>query len=244
MLDFLAPYFPGPLRPFADRLSVAAPDARAGQPWATEALARMSRTTGCADLRPLAAAWFRDYTKAVLPGALVAAAVHRRRLPFDRAVLQVAEDGWLGQLALPDDGVPAPAGASLPAILSPLLDHMRHVVAALGTAGRVSPRLLWCTGGVAASGIARQLAVHPALKAGVRDDVMTWIRRAESADGFPNPLYGAFRPGAEPGIPGVAPVRRICCLNYRLPAEGHCGTCPRVAVSPGDLATGATATTS
>lgn len=246
MLPFLAPYFPGPLRPFADRLCLAAPADAVPQPWVTEALARAAQALGCADRRPLAAAWFRDYTKAVLPGALVAAAVYRRRLPFDRASLQLAANGYLGRLNLPDDGEQAPAGTPLPALLSPLVHvEMPKVVAALAAAARVPERLLWCTGGVAATGIARQVAVHPALSAGAREEVLAWIGHAVSADGLANPLHGAFRPGAEPGVPGVAPVRRICCLSYRLPAEGHCGTCPRVAVSAARpaRAIGATATT-
>ncbi len=246
MIDFLAPFFTGALRPYAERLHVAAQAQTPRADWAVECLARLSQATRCADLRALAAAWFRDYTMAVVPGALVAAAVHRRRLPFDRAVPRIAQEGWLESLVLPDGG--EPAVTTLPALLSPLMNrHLPDVVAALATAGRVSQRLLWCTGGVAASGIARQLAAHPALDAAGRAEVLAWIDHAVSADGYPNPLHGAFRAGMEPGSPGIAPVRRICCLNYRLPAGEHCGTCPRVAVNPvpndPSRATAATATT-
>ncbi|EHP38548.1 reductase [Cupriavidus basilensis OR16] len=72
---------------------------------------------------------------------------------------------------------------------------------------------------MAAAGIARQLAAHPVLTPAQRAEVLAWIDAPVSIDGFANPFHGAFRPGAEPGQPGVAPVRRICCLNYRLPGE-------------------------
>jgi len=233
MLDFLAPFFTGPLRPFGERLHArGAPTTQAA--WTAEALARCARTLACDDSRALAAAWFRDYTKAVLPGALVAATVFRRRLPFDRASIEIGEDGHLAALRLVDVG--ERTEQSLPALLLPLMGrHLPQVVDALSAASRASHRLLWCTGGVAAHGIARQLAAHPALGAERRDELLAWIGNGVSADGYQNPLYGAFRTGTEPGIasskPGVAPVRRICCLSYRLADEGHCGTCPRRAGS-------------
>lgn len=41
-------------------------------------------------------------------------------------------------------------------------------------------------------------------------------------DGCPNPLYtGACRAAATGG-----PVRRVCCLRYRLTGFGYCGDCP------------------
>ncbi|SPS00120.1 siderophore-iron reductase FhuF [Cupriavidus taiwanensis] len=237
MIALLAPFFAGPLRPFAERLSIAAQSAQppfsAAAPdrsGADACLASLAQALGCDDRRALAAAWFRDYTLAVLPGALVAATLHRRSLPFDHPALawQVAADGRLARLMLPDDG--APAAGTLPRLLSPLLArHLPQVVAAFAAAARVSPRLLWCTGGVAAAGVARQLAAHPALAAAQRAEVQAWSGHAVSDDGFGNPFHGAFRPGAEPGLPGVAAVRRICCLNHRLPGEGYCGTCPLVA---------------
>ncbi|SOY92542.1 siderophore-iron reductase; Uncharacterized Fe-S protein [Cupriavidus taiwanensis] len=237
MIALLAPFFTGPLRPFGERLAIAAqsaqPSVRAmalDRSWADACLASLAQALGCDDRRALAAAWFRDYTLAVLPGALVAATLHRRSLPFDHPAVrwQGAADGRLARLVLPDDG--APAAATLPCLLSPLLvRHLPQVVAAFAAAARVSPRLLWCTGGVAAAGVARQLAAHPALAAAPRAELLAWSGNAVSADGFGNPFHGAFRPGAEPGLPGVAAVRRICCLNHRLPGEGYCGTCPLVA---------------
>ncbi|WP_373376867.1 siderophore-iron reductase FhuF [Cupriavidus nantongensis] len=237
MIPLLAPFFAGPLRPFGERLSIAA---QSSQPslnaaaldrgWADTCLVKSAQALGCDDRRALAAAWFRDYTLAVLPGALVAATLHRRSLPFDHPALgwQVAADGRLASVALPDDGTPATG--TLPRLLSPLLGrHLPQVVAAFAAAARVSPRLLWCTGGVAAAGVARQLAAHPALVAAQRAEVLAWSGHAVSADGFGNPFHGAFRPEAEPGLPGVTAVRRICCLNHRLPGEGYCGTCPLVA---------------
>lgn len=243
MLDFLAPFFTGPLRPFGDRLHAGGvPTTHAA--WPAEALARCARTMACDDPRALAAAWFRDYTKAVLPGALVAATVFRRRLPFDTAGIEIGDDGRLAALRLFDVG--ERTEESLPALLSPLMDaHLPQVVAALSVASRASQRLLWCTGGVSAHGIARQLAAHPALGVERRAELLAWIGNGVSADGYQNPLHGAFRPGTEPGTPGVAPVRRVCCLSYRLPGEGHCGTCPRVAAIAArrERATDATATT-
>ncbi|WP_232346700.1 siderophore-iron reductase FhuF [Cupriavidus taiwanensis] len=237
MIPILAPFFTGPLRPFAERLALGAQSAlppvsaaALDRSWADACLARLAQALGCDDRRALAAAWFRDYTLAVLPGALVAAALHRRSLPFDDPALEWkgAADGRLASLVLPDDG--APETGTLPRLLSPLLgQHLPQVVAAFAAAARVSPRLLWCTGGVAASGVARQLAAHPALAAAQRAEVLAWNGNAMSADGFANPFHGAFRPGAAPGLPGVAPVRRVCCLNHRLPGEGYCGTCPLVA---------------
>ncbi|SCB31176.1 siderophore-iron reductase FhuF [Cupriavidus alkaliphilus] len=237
MIALLAPFFAGPLRPFGERLTIATqpaqPSASAAaldHSWADACLASLAQALGCNDRRALAAAWFRDYTLAVLPGALVAATLHRRSLPFDHPALgwQVAADGRLARLLLPDDGTPA--AATLPRLLSPLLArHLPQVVAAFAVAARVSPRLLWCTGGVAAAGIARQLAAHPGLAAAQKEEVLAWSGNAVSADGFGNPFHGAFRPGAEPWLPGVAAVRRICCLNHRLPGEGYCGTCPLVA---------------
>ncbi|PZX20526.1 siderophore-iron reductase; Uncharacterized Fe-S protein [Cupriavidus phytorum] len=235
MIPLLAPFFAGPLRPFGERLSIAAqpaqPSLSAAAPGlADTCLAKLAQALGCDDRRALAAAWFRDYTLAVLPGALVAATLHRRRLPFDHPALgwQVAADGRVTSLVLPDDGTPATG--TLPCLLAPLLArHLPQVVAAFAGAARVSPRLLWCTGGVAAAGVARQLAAHPALAAAQRAELLAWSGHAVSADGFGNPFHGAFRPGAEPGLPGVTAVRRICCLNHRLPDEGYCGTCPLVA---------------
>lgn len=238
MIPLLAPFFAGPLRPFGERLAIAAQapaqpsisTAALDRAWADACLASLAQALGCEDRRALAAAWFRDYTLAVLPGALVAATLHRRRLPFDHPAVrwQGAADGRLASLVLPDDGTPA--AATLPRLLSPLLGrHLPQVVAAFAAAARISPRLLWCTGGVAAAGVAHQLAAHPGLAAAQKREVVGWSGCAVSADGFGNPFHGAFRPGAEPGLPGVAPVRRVCCLNYRLPGEGHCGTCPRVA---------------
>ncbi|WP_354683431.1 siderophore-iron reductase FhuF [Cupriavidus necator] len=243
MIALLAPFFAGPLRPFGERLAIAGEGAVQPSPlaaaaldrqWAAGCLDRSARTLGCDDRRALAAAWFRDYTLAVLPGALAAAALHRRSLPFGHPGVSWhgAADGRLASLVLPDAG--KPQRATLAAQLAPLLDgHLPQVVAALAAAARVSPRLLWCTGGVAAAGVARQLAAHPALAAPQyverRAEVLAWIEHAVSADGFANPFHGAFRPGAGPEAPGVVPVRRNCCLNYRLPGEGQCGTCPRVA---------------
>lgn len=244
MIDFLAPFFAGPLRPYAERLALAgaagsepfgvmARGASLDAGWAAECLARASRASDCEDLRALAAAWFRDYTMAVLPGALVAATLHRRGLTFDAdaVVWCGAANGWLAMLVLPDGG--EASGATLAALLSPLVNaHLPRVVAAFSVAARVSQRLLWCTGGVATAGIARQLAAHPVLTPAQRAEVLAWIDAPVSIDGFANPFHGAFRPGAEPGQPCVAPVRRICCLNYRLPGEGHCGTCPRTVPTP------------
>lgn len=238
MIALLAPFFAGPLRPFAERLAVDAHTAAhpsidavsLDRAWAAACLASLAQALACDDRRALAAAWFRDYTLAVLPGALVAAALHRRSLPFDDPAVrwQGAADGRLARLVLPDDG--APAAGTLSRLLSPLLGrHLPQVVAAFAAAARVSPRLLWCTGGVAAAGVARQLAVHPDLVAAQKAEVLAWSGNAVCADGFGNPLHGAFRPGAEPGLPGVPAVRRICCLNHRLPGEGYCGTCPLVA---------------
>ncbi|WP_420997404.1 siderophore-iron reductase FhuF [Cupriavidus sp. 30B13] len=240
MIASLAPFFAGALRPFGERVGIAAagaPQAAAaggslwlgafGQPQARDCLARQARALGCDDLRALAAAWFRDYTLALLPSALVAAALLRRRLPFDapRAAWHGAADGLLACLLLPHEGERLPV--PLPALLAPLVNtHLPDVVAALSAAAKVSPRLLWCTGGVAAAGVARQLAAHPALGAPARAEVAAWIGQAVSDGGIANPYHGAFRPGREPGTPGVAPLRRICCLNHRLPGEGHCGTCP------------------
>ncbi|SOZ10562.1 siderophore-iron reductase FhuF [Cupriavidus taiwanensis] len=237
MIPLLAPFFTGPLRPFGERLSIAAQTAQPSvstaaldHSWADACLVKLAQALNCDDRRALAAAWFRDYTLAVLPGALVAATLHRRSLPFDDPALEWegAPDGRLARLVLADDGTPATA--TLPRLLSPLLArHLPQVVAAFASAARVSPRLLWCTGGVAAAGVARQLGAHPTLAAAQRAEVVAWSSNAVSADGFSNPFHGAFRPGAEPGLPGVAAVRRICCLNHRLPGEGYCGTCPLVA---------------
>ncbi|WP_066742896.1 siderophore-iron reductase FhuF [Cupriavidus sp. D384] len=243
MLDFLAPFFTGPLRPFGERLHAGGALTMQAA-WPAEALARCAQTMACDDPRALAAAWFRDYTKAVLPGALVAAAVFRRRLPFEGAGIEIGDDGRLAALRLADVGVSTEE--SLPALLSPLMDaHLPLLVDALAVASRASPRLLWCTGGVSAHGIARQLAAHPALGAKRRAELLAWIGNGKSADGYQNPLHGAFRPSTEPGTPGVAPLRRVCCLGYRLPNEGHCGTCPRVAAIAArrERATDATATT-
>ncbi|MBY4899195.1 siderophore-iron reductase FhuF [Cupriavidus sp. AU9028] len=267
MIPLLAPFFSGPLRPYGERVSLAnAPYLAAVSPaldmqqsgldrqWASACLHRFGQARACSDAPALAAAWFRDYTLALLPSALVAAARHRHSLPFDAAQLrwQGDEDGRLLRIVLPHDGAGAGEGLRaamrprLPALLSPLLGmHLPIVAAALADAARVAPRLLWCTAGVAADGVARHLAAHPALGEAARAEIWAWMREPRSADGLRNPFHGAFRPGAEPGVPGVAPVRRICCLNYRLPAGGLCGTCPRNRLSPGVLpyggASGATA---
>ncbi|MCO4863221.1 siderophore-iron reductase FhuF [Cupriavidus sp. WGlv3] len=237
MIPLLAPFFTGPLRPFGERLSIAAQSAHPplstaalDRSWADACLASLAQALSCNDRRALAAAWFRDYTLAILPGTLVAATLHRRGLPFDHPALawQAAPDGRLATLVLPDDG--APAAGTLPRLLSPLLiQHLPQVVTAFAAAAGISPRLLWCTGGVAAAGVARQLAAHPTLAAAQRAEVLAWSSNAVSADGFGNPFHGAFRPGAEPGVPGVTAVRRICCLNHRLPGERYCGTCPLMA---------------
>lgn len=250
MIASLAPFFAGALRPFGERVGVAAaarPAAPAGgapwqgafgQPQARDCLARQARALGCGDLRALAAAWFRDYTLALLPSALVAAALLRRQLPFDapQAIWHGAADGLLACLLLPDEG--ECRQAPLPDLLAPLVSaHLPGVVAALSAVAKVSPRLLWCTGGVAAAGVARQLAAHPALGAPARVEVAAWIGQAVSDGGIANPYHGAFRPGREPGTPGVAPLRRICCLNHRLPGEGHCGTCPLPQARAGKMET-------
>lgn len=257
MIPLLAPFFSGPLRPYGERVCLKdAPYAAAALPaldtpqsgldrqWATACLDRFAHARACSDAPALAAAWFRDYTLALLPSALVAAARHRHSLPFDAAQLrwQGDEDGRLLRIVLPHDGaiegdgLRAARPPGLPALLSPLLGmHLAIVASALADSARVAPRLLWCTAGVAAHGVARHLAAHPALGVAARAEISAWMREPLSTDGLRNPFHGAFRPGAEPGVPGVAPVRRICCLNYRLPEGGLCRTCPRSRLSPGAL---------
>jgi hypothetical protein len=54
--------------------------------------------------------------------------------------------------------------------------------------------------------------------------------RRHRPDGSLNPFHAPVRHGDEPAE--SQPVRRQCCLLYRLAGEGCCRTCPRLAPQP------------
>jgi hypothetical protein len=93
--------------------------------------------------------------------------------------------------------------------------HLVPLAAALGSAHRVSERLLWGNAGSALAGSVRM--IDRWARAGGRPDVAERAR-ALAAGLFAHPdLSGTLDPATG--------RRRSCCLYYRLPGGGLCGDC-------------------
>lgn len=217
------PYFPGPLRVYGEGVESlpAPPQALSGALLADpEAVAAMVRgygaSLGATDLPALASWWARRYCVAIVPPVLVAAVVLECTLPVALAEIEVSlgRDSRVDRIHIPArrPSVGADFGASLDALAQ---TNLAPVFAALGSL-RVSPRVLWSHAAEFVQYVGDALRTHPAVDPARRAALTAWLRTNPR---FP-PAY--HHPAAASG----KRVRRVCCLNYRLPGEPYCGVCP------------------
>lgn len=227
------PLLPGPHAPLVESL-VPLPAAGAlpaslllEQDGAAALIEAARRHRPGAELRALASLWSRWYFVKLIPPVLACGVLAGRRLPLAPAETAVVlgADGMPRAIALPHAGEVA-SDTDPFALFAPLVRvHVAAVVESIAAHVRLAPRILWNNAAVYADWALRRMAEEPdrpraaAMRALALVDAPTW------PDGSSNPFHAPVRHARGPD--GPRRIRRQCCLLYRLPGEGCCGTCPR-----------------
>ena len=234
MLPELAPFFPGPLRPYGEGLTArpAPPDAKPGARLAdidgiAELVRGYGKALGATDLPALASWWTRRYCLAIVPPVLVSAVVLERALPvsLDAIEVSLARDCRAERIHIGDtrtvighDFVVA-IDLLVRQNLAPIFQAMAPL--------RASPRVLWSHAAEFVQTVGEVLCGHPAVEASRRAALAEWLANAGALGPAYRPLTPRQLPSKQASIDGDARrVRRVCCLNYRLPGEDYCGVCP------------------
>lgn len=237
MLPELAPFFPGPLRAYGEGLTAlpAPPEARPGARLAEiEGIAELVRGYGVAlgatDLPALASWWTRRYCLAIVPPVLVAAVVLERALPVALGDIDVslARDCRAERIHIGD--ARTVVGHDFVVAMDLLVRHNLAPIFQAMAPLRASPRVLWSHAAEFVQTVGQALCGHPAVDPARRDALAHWLANA----GALGPAYRHLPPiaVADGGDGHARRVRRVCCLNYRLPDEDYCGVCPLTCTNP------------
>lgn len=225
MLPELSPFFPGPLRAYGEALTAdpAPPEAISGAALAdVDTMAALVRaygdTLGAGHLPALASWWARRYCLAVVPAVLVSAVVLERALPIALADIDVslARDARVDRIHIGParTAIGHDFALAIDALVQTNLTPVFHAMAPL----RASPRVLWSHAAEFVQTVGQALCGHPAVQPSRRAALARWLAQS-------GPLQPAYR--VEVSDDGHAQrIRRVCCLNYRLPGEDYCGVCP------------------
>jgi ferric iron reductase protein FhuF len=184
-------------------------------------LAAARRHRPDAEERALASLWSRWYFAKLIPPVLLCGVMRGLSLPLDASGTAVlfGPQGMPRAIALPDAGEVVPER-------DPFL-LFAPVVAALSAHARLAPRILWNNAAVYADWALRRMAEDSRVPREAVRRAMALVEEPAWPDGRPNPLHAPFTQSASGAAGGR--TRRQCCLLYRLPGEGCCGTCPRLA---------------
>ncbi len=184
-----------------------------------------------AELRALGSLWSRWYFGKLIPPVLACGVLAGRSLPLDPAgtAMLLGEDGFPRFIALPGPGITTEAANPFARFAPLVLRHVAPVVEALAASLRLAPRILWNNAAVYADWALRRLAEEA--PGPTTEAALALVRAAHWPGHGANPFHAPVSERAGPE--GPQRVRRLCCLLYRLPGEGLCGTCPRRLLRPG-----------
>jgi ferric iron reductase protein FhuF len=192
-------------------------------------LAAARRHRPGAEERALASLWSRWYFAKLIPPVLLCGVLGGRSLPLDLAgtAIVLGEDGMPRAIALPHAGAASGEADPFARFDALIRGHVGAVVESLAAHARLAPRILWNNAAVYADWALRRMAETPEVPRAAARRALALVESPAWPDGSPNPFHAPVR--RHEGPAGRQPVRRQCCLLYRLPGEGCCRTCPRLA---------------
>jgi ferric iron reductase protein FhuF len=214
---------PGPALPLASLLGPGAVD---------RLLAPIAPLSGSAagrppDRRAMLSLWSRYYFHALIPPVVLTLLLAHRRLPLaaGQGAVMLKPDGLPAAIALPDAGEPCAAPADPFARFAPLMrDHLAPLIAHWAAEGRISQRVLWANAASYFAWIVREAAALGGRAGEAAAAGRAVVEASHLPDGSVNPLQDPLQLLDGPG--GAQPVRRTCCLLYRLPGRQECPSCP------------------
>lgn len=239
MIAVLAPLFQGAFAGYGDLLRLP------GDPGTAEALpvlamadrtrreavlSRFRPDLAGSDGRALFSLWSKYYFLRLLPPVLASNLLLDRGLPLAPGNLSVCLDrsALPAAFVLPDDGGPLSLGAGQPLarFRGLVLEQLAPLIAAWSGASGLAARVLWSNASRYVNWFLGEL--EPALPGARIAAGRALLETAHFVDGTANPFYGAYRPRRDPATGDTHSVRRICCIQFRLPETPLCEDCPRL----------------
>ena len=241
MLPTLAALFQGPFAAFHDRVLLASqakgevvPLRRLFTPQGLDevldryAVEFMTPVYRRPDRRALMSQWSKYFLAQTIYVPVAANLLLDRRLPlaFDTLGVQLDELGLVERLVIPHEGDSIEvAQGDVEARLRPLMCALLGpTIAAMTVHTGIGSKALWSNAGHYYAYLMGQLQGMPAPPPAV-DDGARLMTLAYFADGERNPLYQPVR-YVENAEGEVEPLRRVCCVRYKLPGLDYCGNCP------------------
>ncbi|MBZ9558225.1 MULTISPECIES: siderophore-iron reductase FhuF [unclassified Modicisalibacter] len=179
-----------------------------------------------ADRRAAASIWSKYHLSAVSIPALVANLLLERELPVASSAVRVSlgERGETARLWLPHGGRPLASRAPEVRFARLFDAHCRPLIEVLADLSDLSPKVFWSNLGHYVEYAGQACDRHPDFS-GSGEPLLRFLETRTLPDGRRNPLY---RPVRYLDLEGGASarVRRLCCIQYRLPGQPLCGGCP------------------
>lgn len=239
MIAVLAPLFQGAFAGYGDLLRLP------GDPGTADAfpvlamadrarrdavLSRFRPDLPGADTRALFSLWSKYYFLRLMPPVLASNLLLDRVLPLAPETLSVCLDrsALPAAFVLPDDGGPLPPGADPPLarFRGLVLEQLAPLISAWGEASGLAARVLWSNASRYVNWFLGEL--EPVLPGDRIAAGRALLETARFADGTANPFFGAYRSWRDPATGDTHSVRRLCCIQFRLPETPLCEDCPRL----------------
>lgn len=186
---------------------------------------RFARRFARFDRRATLSIWMKWHLNAVLPPLLLADVLLARRLPvaLDRVTFIIADDARTAAMKCPHGGVVCDDIDPFARFEELVFGHFAPLVALLAARSGLTRRVLWSNVGNTFEAMLRRIE-----KVSGRSERLVTADRLLSTprwpDGRPNPIYGAVHYAADDGC--RERLRKVCCLQYRLPDRRFCKACP------------------
>lgn len=187
------------------------------------------------DAKPAAIAsqWSMDYLCLIMPAVVGAALELGAEIDATQTAAELLLDQAMPSAIFVDASCRPLSPSEHSALFSHLFtEHLEPFVAALAMAGKVSPKLLWTNVVVVWDGLFTRLegSLRPASAA------HGWLktRTVQAGQRALRPLQ-QWEPSPAADLPQEIPVRKQCCLHYRLHKDGPpvwCESCPKLRRQP------------
>lgn len=202
--------------------------------WLRETVLRLAAELGTDDLRAAGSLWAKYYHSTILPVVLAPMTLHNVGLevPCDCASVLV-EGGFARRMCIPTGTrvLDTTAAEHRHRVMHNLIDrHLEPFIEAMGKAVSLPRRILWSDVAIRCAYFYQRLlgqVACPKRRAAIEverdvllhEPLLPW-------NGRPNPLARMVRWEGKDAEGQPKMLRRACCLSYRLPSGGYCGTCP------------------
>ncbi len=175
------------------------------------------------DSRATLSIWMKWHLNTILPPLLLADIMLHWQLPlgFPDVRFIRADDARTAAMKCTDEGAPSPADDPFRRFAPLVFDHLEPLVALLHARSGLTRRVLWSNIGNTFEAMLRRIeqTSGPSPRLASADEL---LKAPRWADGRANPLQGAVHYSGDPPLR----LRKVCCLQYRLPDRRYCAACP------------------